>query len=73
SNAGLNYYFWYGQEQLLPIYLKHVDLDQKLVEHINALLSNLKSSGTFKSRVSEELKADGGARLKLFKMHKSNK
>ncbi|MFD1130722.1 hypothetical protein [Paenibacillus sp. PDC88] len=69
SNAGLNYYFWYGQEQLLPIYLKHVDLDQKLVEHINALLSNLKSSGTFKSRVSEELKADGGARLKLFKMH----
>ncbi|MBD7970441.1 hypothetical protein H9647_20440 [Paenibacillus sp. Sa2BVA9] len=68
SNAGSNYSFWYDEEQLLPIYLRYGDLDQELVQHVNTILVNLKSSGSFKSRVAEALNIDGGARLKLFKM-----
>lgn len=66
SNAGSNYKFWYDQEQLLPIYLQYAELDSDLVQHINAISCNLRSSGSFKDRISKTLNADGGKLLSQY-------
>lgn len=69
SNAGSNYRFWYDQEQLLPIYLQNAELDPEFVQHINAVLVNLRSSGTFKTRIKDTLTADGESVLRSFQKH----
>ncbi|AIQ20651.1 hypothetical protein H70357_31155 [Paenibacillus sp. FSL H7-0357] len=55
SSDKWNYQFWYDQTSNLPFYIKNAELNSVVVKHINKVLNNVNTSGTFGSAIKGTL------------------